>query len=134
MTNNINLESISFLFLLPKLHSIARSISEEFSSGDTGRFRDDDYVSRTESGVSGSTHSRTDSTHKSDKDKDKKDKEKEDKDEESIKVFDGNCSFRRKICRVIQIPRTCNLEYFLTVALRAFHITRDPNVRFFIKR
>ena len=97
------------------------------------------------------TYPKTDSAHKSDKDKDKKDKEKEERDEgmmfyiwqiniyqlinkksfplsETIKVFDGNCSLRRRIFRAITVPRTCSLEQLLMAALRAFHITRDPNV------
>lgn len=113
-------------------YHLARSISEEFSSGDAARFRDDDYVSKTESG-SGSTHTKSDSAHKSDKDKDKKDKEKEDKDEETIKVFDGNCSLRRKIFRAITVSRTCSLDQLLTIALRAFHITRDSSVSFYLQ-
>ena len=47
---------------------------------------------------------------------------------ETIKVFDGNCSLRRRIFRAITVPRTCNLEQLLTTALRAFHIAREPNV------
>ena len=47
---------------------------------------------------------------------------------ETIKVFDGNCSYRRRIFRAINVPRTCSLEQLLTTALRAFHIARDPNV------
>lgn len=49
---------------------------------------------------------------------------------ETIKVFDGNCSLRRRIFRAITVPRTCNLEQLLTTALRAFHIAREPNVSF----
>ncbi|XP_049962542.1 diacylglycerol kinase theta isoform X3 [Schistocerca serialis cubense] len=81
----------------------ARSISEEFSSGDT-RYRDNDDV----------PHARD------------KGKEKEDRDEEMVKVYDGNSSYRRRIFRVITVPRQASLEQFLTVALRAFHITKDP--------
>lgn len=43
---------------------------------------------------------------------------------ESIKVFDGNLSLRRRIFRVITVPRQCTLDQLLTYALRAFHITR----------
>jgi len=43
-----------------------------------------------------------------------------------IKVFDGNNSFRRQQYRVIIVQRTYTLEQLLTTALRAFHITRDP--------
>lgn len=57
----------------------ARSISEEFSSGDTGRLRDEEYGSKAECS---SSHSRGESSHKSDSVKDsKKEKEKEERDE-----------------------------------------------------
>lgn len=105
---------------------IARSISEEFSSGDAARLRDEEYASRPECSGSGS-HSRSESTHKSDKGFDKREKEKEERDEETIKVFDGNLSLRRRIFRAITVPRQCTLESLLTTSLRAFHITRDPN-------
>ncbi|XP_065074729.1 diacylglycerol kinase theta isoform X2 [Ochlerotatus camptorhynchus] len=102
----------------------ARSISEEMYS-DPSRC-DDQPKAESSSG----THSKPDSAHKSDKDKDKKDKEKEERDEETIKVFDGNCSYRRKIFRAITVPRTCSLEQLLTTALRAFHIARDSTLFF----
>nr|XP_036213516.1 diacylglycerol kinase theta isoform X1 [Bactrocera oleae]XP_036213517.1 diacylglycerol kinase theta isoform X1 [Bactrocera oleae] len=116
----------------------ARSISEEFSSGDTPRFKDEELVIKTDtmhaSAVSGgsgtSSHYRPESSHKSDKsdkDKTKKEKESEEKDIEMIKVFDGNNSFRRQLYRVISVPRTYTLEQLLTTALRAFHITREPS-------
>ncbi|KAK7867599.1 hypothetical protein R5R35_005292 [Gryllus longicercus] len=79
------------------------SVSDDFSSGDITKHRDDDYP-----------HARG------------KDKEKEDREEESIKVYDGNISYRRRIFRVVTVPRQSNVEQFLTAALRAFHITRDP--------
>ncbi|XP_070143628.1 diacylglycerol kinase theta isoform X2 [Drosophila kikkawai] len=142
-------------------YSCPRSISEEFSSGDTPRFKDEESASKTESGhgpSSGggsggggggtgaggsstggastsaaggsSSHYRPDSAgHKSDKsekDREKKEKEREEKDIEMIKVFDGNNSFRRQQYRVIIVQRTYTLEQLLTTALRAFHITRDP--------
>ncbi|GLV43765.1 uncharacterized protein CBL_06911 [Carabus blaptoides fortunei] len=84
-----------------------RSISEEFSSGDTARFKDNDDVS----------HSR---------DRDRQ-KEKDDRDEEVVKVYDGNNSLRRRIFRTIIVSRTANLEQVLTQSLRAFHITKDPS-------
>ncbi|XP_055297888.1 diacylglycerol kinase theta isoform X3 [Sitodiplosis mosellana] len=109
-----------------KSRNRARSISEEFSSGDAARLRDEEYASRPECSGSGSgSHSRTESTHKSDKG-DKRDKEKEERDEETIKVFDGNLSLRRRIFRAITVSRQCSLEQLLTTSLRAFHITRDP--------
>ncbi|XP_055297893.1 diacylglycerol kinase theta isoform X7 [Sitodiplosis mosellana] len=111
---------------LTRDYSCPRSISEEFSSGDAARLRDEEYASRPECSGSGSgSHSRTESTHKSDKG-DKRDKEKEERDEETIKVFDGNLSLRRRIFRAITVSRQCSLEQLLTTSLRAFHITRDP--------
>lgn len=98
------------------IDTIARSISEEFSSGDAARLRDEE--------CSGSgLHSRSETTHKSDKG-DKRDKEE--RDEETIKVFDGNLSLRRRIYRAITVSRQCSLELLLTKSLQAFHITRDP--------
>ncbi|XP_063244088.1 diacylglycerol kinase theta isoform X3 [Bacillus rossius redtenbacheri] len=95
-----------------------RSISEEFSSGDAGRPRDNEE----------GPHARDkDKDKDKDKDRDKgKEKEKEDRDEEFIKVYDGNSSFRRRIFRVITVSRQATLEQLLTAALRAFHITKDP--------
>nr|CAD7198846.1 unnamed protein product [Timema douglasi] len=88
-----------------------RSISEEFSSGDTARYRDnDEYLQQHTSSA---------------KDR-SKEKEKEDRDEEMIKVYDGNSSFRRRIFRVIVVARQANMEQLLTAALRAFHILKDP--------
>jgi diacylglycerol kinase (ATP) len=121
----------SFLFLRP-----ARSISEEFGSEDAARFREDEFGTKAESSTSsgagpsssGAGHSKSDTTHKSEKDRERKDKEKEERDEETIKVFDGNCSLRRRIFRAITVARQSTLEQLLTSALRAFHIARDPNV------
>ncbi|KAF3423939.1 hypothetical protein E2986_11886 [Frieseomelitta varia] len=91
----------------------ARSISEEFSSGDA-RYRDNG-----EPGP-GSTHGRDPRSPK-----EKEDKERG--DEEMIKVYDGNNSLRRRIFRVITVPRQATTEQVLTSALRAFHITKDPS-------
>ncbi|XP_017796275.1 PREDICTED: diacylglycerol kinase theta [Habropoda laboriosa] len=44
-----------------------------------------------------------------------------------IKVYDGNNSLRRRIFRVITVPRQATTEQVLTSALRAFHITKDPS-------
>ncbi|XP_011504566.1 PREDICTED: diacylglycerol kinase theta [Ceratosolen solmsi marchali] len=94
----------------------ARSISEEFSSGDT-RCRDsEEPVAQQSSG----THVRD---PRSGKDKD----EKERGDEEMIKVYDGNNSLRRRIFRVVMVPRQATTEQILTLAMQAFHITKDPN-------
>ncbi|XP_055849661.1 diacylglycerol kinase theta isoform X5 [Episyrphus balteatus] len=120
-------------------YSCPRSISEEFSSGDAPKSKEDEAFSKTDPAASGSgstgggsgvgpTHYRADSqTHKSDKDKEKKEKEREERDQEMIKVFDGNSSLRRQLYRVITIARTCTLQHLLTTSLRAFHITRDPS-------
>lgn len=120
-------KNILFLFLLSLSRWIAaRSISEEFSSGDAARLRDEEYASSRPECSGSASHSRSEQTHKSGKD-DKRDKEKEERDEETIKVFDGNLSLRRRIFRAITVPRQCTLESLLTTSLRAFHITRDPN-------
>lgn len=47
---------------------------------------------------------------------------------EMIKVYDGNNSLRRRIFRVIPVPRQATTEQVLTLALRAFHITKDPSM------
>ncbi|XP_070490041.1 diacylglycerol kinase theta isoform X4 [Chironomus tepperi] len=104
----------------------ARSISDDLSSGDAARFRDDEYGKSESASGMGSSSARNESAHKGERDKEKKEKDKEEF-EETIKVFDGNCSLRRRIFRAITVPRTCNLEQLLTTALRAFHIAREPN-------
>ncbi|XP_018899606.2 diacylglycerol kinase theta isoform X1 [Bemisia tabaci] len=81
-----------------------RSISDEFSSGDS-RHRD----------VEEHTYVR-----------DRSGKEKDDRDEEVLKVYDGDCSLRRRIFRVITVSRLASTEHILTTALHAFHITKDP--------
>ncbi|CAL7933909.1 unnamed protein product [Xylocopa violacea] len=91
----------------------ARSISEEFSSGDA-RYRDNADPGQ------GSPYGRDPRSPK-----EKEDKERG--DEEMIKVYDGNNSLRRRIFRVIMVPRQATTEQVLTSALRAFHITKDPN-------
>ncbi|XP_025989966.1 diacylglycerol kinase theta isoform X7 [Solenopsis invicta] len=87
-----------------------RSISEEFGSADS-RSRDNGEPTQS------ATHSRDPRSPK----------EKEDKDREMIKVYDGNSSLRRRIFRVISVPRQATTEQVLTLALRAFHITKDPS-------
>ncbi|KAL0127365.1 hypothetical protein PUN28_005575 [Cardiocondyla obscurior] len=86
-----------------------RSISEEF--GNDPRYRDNGEPPQ------GAAHSRDPRSPK----------EKEDKDREMIKVYDGNSSLRRRIFRVISVPRQATTEQVLTSALRAFHITKDPS-------
>lgn len=64
-------------FFLP-----ARSISDDLSSGDAARFRDDEYgKSEVSGGMGASSSARNESAHKGDKDKEKKEKDKEDRDE-----------------------------------------------------
>ncbi|XP_012528051.1 diacylglycerol kinase theta isoform X8 [Monomorium pharaonis] len=89
-----------------------RSISEEF--GSDPRYRDNGESTQ------GATHSRD---PRSPKEKEEKDRG----DEEMIKVYDGNSSLRRRIFRVISVPRQATIEQILTSALRAFHITKDPS-------
>ncbi|XP_032687982.1 diacylglycerol kinase theta isoform X2 [Odontomachus brunneus] len=86
----------------------ARSISEEFSSD--ARYRDNGEPAQC-------THGRDPRSPK----------EKDDKEREMIKVYDGNNSLRRRIFRVISVPRQATTEQVLTSALRAFHITKDPS-------
>ncbi|KAK4881601.1 hypothetical protein RN001_004920 [Aquatica leii] len=88
-----------------------RSISEEFSSGDTGRYKEEEYTQ----------------AHGGSRDRDKQNKERDDRDEEVIKVYDGNNSLRRRIFRTIVVPRQCTLKHVLVLALRAHHITKDPS-------
>ncbi|XP_076766756.1 diacylglycerol kinase theta isoform X7 [Xylocopa sonorina] len=90
-----------------------RSISEEFSSAEA-RYRDNADPGQ------GSPYGRDPRSPK-----EKEDKERG--DEEMIKVYDGNNSLRRRIFRVIMVPRQATTEQVLTSALRAFHITKDPN-------
>ncbi|XP_076544700.1 diacylglycerol kinase theta isoform X5 [Osmia lignaria lignaria] len=99
--------------VLAREYSCPRSISEEFSSGDA-RYRDNGEPG---SGVACSRDPRSR--------KEKEDKERG--DEEMIKVYDGNNSLRRRIFRVITVPRQATTEQVLTSALRAFHITKDPS-------
>ncbi|XP_014478177.1 PREDICTED: diacylglycerol kinase theta isoform X8 [Dinoponera quadriceps] len=89
-----------------------RSISEEFSSD--AKYRDNGEPAQC-------THSRD---PRSPKEKD--DKERGD-EAEMIKVYDGDNSLRRRIFRVISVPRQATTEQVLTSALRAFHITKDPS-------
>ncbi|XP_025989968.1 diacylglycerol kinase theta isoform X9 [Solenopsis invicta] len=96
--------------VLAREYSCPRSISEEFGSADS-RSRDNGEPTQS------ATHSRDPRSPK----------EKEDKDREMIKVYDGNSSLRRRIFRVISVPRQATTEQVLTLALRAFHITKDPS-------
>ncbi|XP_018059751.1 PREDICTED: diacylglycerol kinase theta isoform X9 [Atta colombica] len=95
--------------VLAREYSCPRSISEEFGSDSKNRDNGEP--------AQGTTHGRDPRSPK----------EKEDKDREMIKVCDGNNSLRRRIFRVISIPRQATTEQVLTSALRAFHITKDPS-------
>lgn len=46
---------------------------------------------------------------------------------ETIKVFDGNYSLRRRIFRPVTVSRTCSVDQLLSASLRSLHISRDPN-------
>ncbi|RZC31921.1 diacylglycerol kinase theta, partial [Asbolus verrucosus] len=99
---------------LSREYSCPRSISEEFSSGDAGRYRESEEYTQSH-------------TPGRDSRQDKTNKDKEDRDEEVIKVYDGNNSLRRRIFRTIVVSRQAPLKQVLTQALRAFHITKDPS-------
>ncbi|XP_011648135.1 diacylglycerol kinase theta isoform X5 [Pogonomyrmex barbatus] len=98
--------------VLAREYSCPRSISEEF--GSDSRYRDNGEPAQ------GAAHGRDPRSPKEKEDKDRG-------DEEMIKVYDGNSSLRRRIFRVISVPRQATTEQVLTLALRAFHITKDPN-------
>nr|CAH7752083.1 unnamed protein product [Callosobruchus chinensis] len=93
-----------------------RSTSEEFPSGDgsKGTRDSEDYAQG---------HPPSGKDNRQDKNKNQ-----EERDEDVIKVYDGNSSMRRRIFRLVVVQRTAPLRQVLTQALRAFHITRDPNV------
>ncbi|XP_072765887.1 diacylglycerol kinase theta isoform X9 [Anoplolepis gracilipes] len=93
-------------------YSCPRSTSEEF--GSDARYHDNGEPTQ------GAAHGRDPRSPK-----EKEDKERG--DEEMIKVYDGNSSLRRRIFRVIPVPRQATTEQVLTLALRAFHITKDPS-------
>ncbi|XP_023315181.1 diacylglycerol kinase theta isoform X3 [Trichogramma pretiosum] len=95
----------------------ARSISEEFSSGDT-RCRESEEPGSTTGTSQASTGS---GTHN------RPNKDDKERDEETIKVYDGNNSLRRRLFRVISVPRQATVEQLLVMALQAFHITKDPS-------
>ncbi|KYN03792.1 Diacylglycerol kinase theta [Cyphomyrmex costatus] len=92
--------------------NISRSISEEF--GTDSRYRDNGEPAQ------GTAHGRDPRAPKEKEDKDRG-------DEEMMKVCDGNNSLRRRIFRVISVPRQATTEQVLTLALRAFHITKHPS-------
>ncbi|XP_018316743.1 diacylglycerol kinase theta isoform X7 [Mycetomoellerius zeteki] len=98
--------------VLAREYSCPRSISEEF--GSDSRNRDNGEPAQ------GTAHGRDPRSPKEKEDKDRG-------DEEMIKVCDGNNSLRRRIFRVISVPRQATTEQVLTSALRAFHITKDPS-------
>nr|CAH7752082.1 unnamed protein product [Callosobruchus chinensis] len=101
---------------LSREYSCPRSTSEEFPSGDgsKGTRDSEDYAQG---------HPPSGKDNRQDKNKNQ-----EERDEDVIKVYDGNSSMRRRIFRLVVVQRTAPLRQVLTQALRAFHITRDPNV------
>ncbi|XP_029178190.1 diacylglycerol kinase theta isoform X6 [Nylanderia fulva] len=108
----VPMEAIIGVQVRRKEVSTPRSTSEEFSDG--ARYRDNGEPTQ------GAAHGRDPRSPK-----EKEDKERG--DEEMIKVYDGNSSLRRRIFRVIPVPRQATTEQVLTLALRAFHITKDPS-------
>ncbi|XP_018394364.1 PREDICTED: diacylglycerol kinase theta isoform X1 [Cyphomyrmex costatus] len=98
--------------VLAREYSCPRSISEEF--GTDSRYRDNGEPAQ------GTAHGRDPRAPKEKEDKDRG-------DEEMMKVCDGNNSLRRRIFRVISVPRQATTEQVLTLALRAFHITKHPS-------
>ncbi|KAG8225526.1 hypothetical protein J437_LFUL006065 [Ladona fulva] len=104
----------------------ARSISEEFSSGDT-RFREGGGEDGQPTGPHGTSSVSSSSTpHGAGGKVDKAAREREERDEEVVKVYDGNNSMRRRIFRPVTIPRLTSTDQLLSAAMRAFHITKDP--------
>ncbi|XP_023933369.1 diacylglycerol kinase theta isoform X2 [Lingula anatina] len=55
-----------------------------------------------------------------------KEKEPKERDEEVIKVFDGNCSMKKRLYRTISVPRQATSKEIVEAALRTFHISDDP--------
>ncbi|KAM0733056.1 Diacylglycerol kinase theta [Formica fusca] len=108
----VPMEAIIGVQVRRKEVSTPRSTSEEF--GSDARYRDNGEPTQ------GAAHGRDPRSPK-----EKEDKERG--DEEMIKVYDGNSSLRRRIFRVIPVPRQATTEQVLTLALRAFHITKDPS-------
>ncbi|XP_043194668.1 diacylglycerol kinase theta-like isoform X1 [Amphibalanus amphitrite] len=87
---------------IPKDFSAPRSISEEFSSGE---------VKSHEDGLE----------QKNSRESSKK-KQNDEQDDVLIKVFDGNCSLRRRMFRTIAVSRSAATDAILSTALAAFHI------------
>ncbi|XP_022709842.1 diacylglycerol kinase theta-like isoform X2 [Varroa jacobsoni] len=89
--------------------SIARSISEEFSS------------------TAGELTSQSErATRTKDMQDDYPSPKEKDKDEEVIKVYDGNASMKRRMFRTITVARSASREAIIAAALRAFHVSGDP--------
>ncbi|KAL1492011.1 hypothetical protein ABEB36_012517 [Hypothenemus hampei] len=92
-----------------------RSTSEEFSSGDASRYKElEDNLLQDHGATS--------------KERLDRQKKEEERDEEVIKVFDGNNSLRRRIFRVIAVPRQATVNQLVVQALRAFHISKNPDL------
>ena len=106
----------------------ARSISEEFSSGD----RDTKPISSRGDSESesvpppSSTTTATSSTSTSRSHEKERERDRE-RDEETIKVYDGNQGVRRRQFRAVHVPRTATTDQVLSIALKAFHITKPTS-------
>jgi hypothetical protein len=64
------------------------------------------------------------------KDKYKQPIENEEISKETIHVYDGDSSLRKRIFRTIIVPQNCTYKILLDAALRTFHINDDPNKYF----
>jgi diacylglycerol kinase (ATP) len=86
---------------------LARSISEDFSSGD----RDcRPMPSRADSESESASTPTSQNRHE--------------KEEETIKVYDGNQGFRRRAFRPIMISKSATVDQILSAGLKVFHITK----------
>ena len=74
---SLSLSHFSPLHLYIILTLVARSISDDLSSGDAARFRDDEYGKSDSASGMGSSSARNESAHKGERDKEKKEKDKE---------------------------------------------------------
>ena len=69
----------------------------------------------------------------SSKKKEKSSKQQADSDEvskETIRVYDGDTSLRKRVFRKIIVPQCCSYKILLEASLRTFHINDDPNKYF----
>ncbi len=64
------------------------------------------------------------------KDKNKQQTENEEISKETIRVYDGDASLRKRVFRTIIVPQCCSYRILLEASLRTFHINDDPNKYF----